>query len=152
MPRRRRLPLARAPRVATLAAALALAVAGALAGAPAPAPPRSRRACRSRSPADDGSLTPYTFESGYAFMSLVYDTLTWRDAHGVAQPWLARSVRRSPTGRRFTVRLRGNIRWQDGRPLTAADVVFTYRYMMRRPHPRFTPELRTSCGSARSTR
>ena len=43
-------------------------------------------------PAYDGSLTPYTFESGYAFMSLIYDTLMWRDADGVAKPWLARRI------------------------------------------------------------
>jgi peptide/nickel transport system substrate-binding protein len=92
-------------------------------------------------PADDGSLTPYTFESGYAFMSLVYDTLMWRDAKGVARPWLARTVRRNSTGRVVRVRLRPDVRWHDGRPLTARDVAFTYDFMRRRPHPRFTPEL-----------
>jgi peptide/nickel transport system substrate-binding protein len=92
-------------------------------------------------PGDDGSLTPYTFESGYAFMSLVYDTLTWRDADGRPQPWLARSITRDGTGRVVTVRLRQDVKWHDGRPLTAADVVFTYRFMAERPHPRFTPQL-----------
>ncbi|MGH7425829.1 MAG: hypothetical protein ACREJP_06645, partial [Candidatus Methylomirabilales bacterium] len=29
-------------------------------------------------PSDDGSLTPYTFELGYPFVTLVYDTLLWR--------------------------------------------------------------------------
>lgn len=92
-------------------------------------------------PGDDGSLTPYSFESGYAFMSLVYDTLTWRDAGGRPRPWLARSITRDVTGRVVTVRLRQDVRWQDGRPLTAADVVFTYRFMAGRRHPRFTPQL-----------
>ena len=72
-------------------------------------------------------------------MSLVYDTLTWRDAEGIPRPWLASSVDRDETGRHVFVRLRPRLRWQDGRPLTAADVVFTYRYMAARPHPRFTP-------------
>ena len=92
-------------------------------------------------PADDGSLTPYTFESGYAFMSLIYDTLTWRDAAGNPQPWLARSIGRSVDGRTVSVRLRQDVRWHDGRPLTANDVVFTYRFMADRAHPRFTPQL-----------
>jgi len=92
-------------------------------------------------PGDDGSLTPYTFETGYALMSLVYDTLTWRDASGRPRPWLARSINRDATGLVVTVRLRPGIKWHDGEPLTGSDVAFTYRYMRDRPHPRFTPEL-----------
>jgi MarR-like DNA-binding transcriptional regulator SgrR of sgrS sRNA len=91
-------------------------------------------------PSEDGSLTPYTFTNGYELMTLVYDTLTWRDAEGVARPWLAQSVRRD--GRTVRVRLRRGVRWHDGRPLTAEDVVFTYRYMAERRHPRFTLQLR----------
>ena len=115
-----------------LAAGLALPQAGS-----AQEPSRLRIAI----PADDGSLTPYTFVSGYPFMSLVYDTLMWRDKNGIPQPWLAKTVKRSPTGRFVTVRLRQGIRWHDGRRLTAADVAFTYAYMLNHPHPRFTPEL-----------
>lgn len=92
-------------------------------------------------PADDGSLTPYTFESGYAFMSLVYDTLTWRDASGTAQPWLARSWRRDPAGRFVDMRLRPGVRWHDGERFTANDVAFTYQFVAQHPHPRFTPQL-----------
>jgi peptide/nickel transport system substrate-binding protein len=33
----------------------------------------------------------------------------------------------SPDGTVYTVHLRPNLRWQDGQPLTAADVVFTYQ-------------------------
>ena len=91
-------------------------------------------------PREDGSLTPYTFRNGYSLMTLVYDTLTWRDAGGVPRPWLARSVRRDGP-RRVVVKLRRGVRWHDGRPLTAQDVVFTYRYVARRPHPRFTQQL-----------
>lgn len=121
----------------TVAAALMLAHAGAAQSESQPTDTRLRMAI----PGDDGSLTPYTFESGYAFMSLVYDTLTWRDAAGKPQPWLARSITRDVTGRFVTVRLRQDVRWHDGRKLTADDVVFTYRYMSQRPHPRFTAEL-----------
>ncbi|MDQ4048645.1 MAG: ABC transporter substrate-binding protein [Actinomycetota bacterium] len=91
-------------------------------------------------PADDGNLTPYTFRLGYPLMSLIYDTLALRDAQGVPRPWLARSIRRE--GSRVTIRLRRGVRWQDGRPLTAADVVFTFEHVATRPHPRFTPQLR----------
>ena len=92
-------------------------------------------------PKYDGTLTPYTFEVGFPLVTLVYDTLLWRDAKGVPRPWLARSVKRSNGGRRVTVRLRRGVRWHDGRPLTSADVAFTFGYVARRFHPRFTPQL-----------
>jgi len=92
-------------------------------------------------PAYDGTLTPYTFALGYPLVTLVYDTLLWRDAGGVPRPWLARSVTRSDSGRRLTVRLRDGVRWHDGRALTAADVAFTFRYVASRYQPRFTPQL-----------
>lgn len=93
-------------------------------------------------PREDGSLTPYTFETGYPLMMLVYDALMWRDAEGIARPWLARSVRRGDGGRTVTVKLRSGVRWHDGRAFSAADVVFTYAHMAARAHPRFTPQLR----------
>lgn len=92
-------------------------------------------------PRYDGTLTPYTFELAYPLVTLVYDTLMWRDSSGAPRPWLARSVERANGGRRFTIRLRRGVRWHDGRPLTAADVAFTFDFVRRRFHPRFTPQL-----------
>ena len=119
---------------------LALALAAALAAA-APASAEDQPVVRIAFPSEDGSLTPYTFTNGYALMTLVYDTLMWRDPEGVARPWLARSVRRVAGGRRIEVTLRDGVRWHDGRPLTADDVVFTFDYMRSRRHTRFTPQL-----------
>lgn len=93
-------------------------------------------------PQEDGSLTPYTFEIGYPLVTLIYDTVMWRDSRGVPRPWLARSVETDRGGRRVTIRLRRGVRWHDGVPLTAADVSFSLNFMVRRPHPRFTPQLR----------
>ena len=129
----------RGSRIALFKLALAVSAAGALApiaGAQSRAP-----LVRLPLPAYDGTLTPYTFEAGYPLMTLVYDTLLWRDAGGVPRPWLARSVTRSRGGTRVTIRLRRGVRWHDGRPLTAADVVFTFGFVARRFHPRFTPQL-----------
>jgi peptide/nickel transport system substrate-binding protein len=92
-------------------------------------------------PQYDGSLTPYTFELAYPLLTLVYDTLTWRDPAGVPRPWLARSVQRSRGGRRLTIRLRPDARWHDGRRVSAADVAFTFGFMKTHPQPRFTPQL-----------
>jgi len=108
----------------------------------APAAAAGSKTLRIAFPSEDGSLTPYTFETGYPLMMLVYDALMWRDAEGIARPWLASSVRRGGGGRSVTVKLRSGVRWHDGRPFSAADVVFTYRHMAARAHPRFTPQLR----------
>jgi peptide/nickel transport system substrate-binding protein len=121
--------------------ALALAVAAVGFDAQAAEAQTRTEAVRLPLPKYDGTLTPYTFELGYPLMTLVYDTLMWRDRAGVARPWLARSVARSNGGRRVTVTLRNGVRWHDGRPLTAADVEFTFGFVARRFHPRFTPQL-----------
>jgi len=92
-------------------------------------------------PQDDGTLTPYTFEVGYPLVTLVYDTIMWRGEGGSPGKWLARSLRKTDAGKRIRVRLRKNVRWHDGRRLTAADVAFTFRYFAKRFHPRFTPQL-----------
>ncbi|MGH2841806.1 MAG: ABC transporter substrate-binding protein, partial [Solirubrobacteraceae bacterium] len=110
---------------------------------PAPAPAQSSAAERVRLPfpAYDGTLTPYTFALGYPLVTLVYDTLLLRDAGGIPRPWLARSIERSDGGRRLTIRLRDGVRWHDRRALTAEDVAYTFRFVARHYHPRFTPQL-----------
>ncbi|MGH2771958.1 MAG: ABC transporter substrate-binding protein, partial [Actinomycetota bacterium] len=93
-------------------------------------------------PQDDGTLTPYTFELGYSLVTLIYDTLMWRDEKGIPQPWLAEKVDVSADGTSITATLPENVAWQDGKPLTAADVVFTFRWITDHEHPRFTQQLR----------
>jgi len=92
-------------------------------------------------PHEDGSLTPYTFELGYPLVTLVYDTLLWRDRDGVPQPWLAKSVETDGGGKRLTIHLADGAHWQDGPPVTSADVAFTFRFIADHPHPRFTSQL-----------
>lgn len=97
-------------------------------------------------PQDEGILTPYSFELGYPLVTLMYDTLLSRDRDGQPKPWLARSVERRAGGRNLVLSLRRGVRWQDGRPLTAADVAFTFGFVRRHLHLRFTPELREVLG------
>lgn len=99
------------------------------------------RALRIPFPQDDGTLTPYTFELGYPLVTLIYDTLMLRSGGGSPGPWLARSLRKADAGKRVTIQLRRGVRWHDGKPLTAADVAFTFGYFAKRFHPRFTPQL-----------
>ena len=58
--------------------------------------------------------------------SLVFNGLLRLDAHGLPQPDLAaRLPDISPDGLVYTVTLRSDVRWQDGQPFTADDVIFT---------------------------
>lgn len=79
---------------------------------------------------DAGFPSPFAYSRGpgYVQMSYIYDTLLWTDASGRQLPWLASRVRRSSDGLTYTFELRDNVRWHDGRPLTAADVAFTFDY------------------------
>lgn len=126
-------------------AATAAVLAAALAGAPVAAQP-APTSVRFPFPQDDGTLTPYTFDLGYPLVSLIYDTLMWRDADGVPQPWLATSVDTRPDGRAVTIKLHDGVHWQDGEPLTSADVAFTFDYVASHPHPWFTPEVQAVAG------
>ena len=82
-----------------------------------------------------GFPTPFAYIAGpgYVQMSLLYDTLLWKDASGRLLPWLARGYERSSDGRTYTFALREGVRWHDGRPLTADDVAFTFSYFARQP-------------------
>lgn len=81
--------------------------------------------------ADWGYPSPFTFYPrgpGYARMSLLFDTLTWKDANGVI-PALADGWTVSDDGKTWTFYLDGNARWHDGELFTADDVKFTFDYM-----------------------
>lgn len=65
---------------------------------------------------------------GYVQMSLLYDTLLWKDSTGEPMPWLAQDVQRSADDLTYTFVLRDGVRWSDGMPLTPDDVVFTFDY------------------------
>jgi ABC-type transport system substrate-binding protein len=60
----------------------------------------------------------------------LYTPLVVFDAQQRPQPWLAQSwdtVRVSPDSLQLTFHLRNDVRWHDGRPVTSADVAFTFR-------------------------
>jgi peptide/nickel transport system substrate-binding protein len=81
----------------------------------------------------DGALGfPSPFASnggpGYNQMILLYDTLLWTDDSGKPIPWLAKTMKVSADHLTYTFELRDNVKWSDGQPLTADDVVFTFDY------------------------
>ena len=64
---------------------------------------------------------------------LLFDTLVWRDAGGETIPWLASDWWLSDDGLTWIFTLREGVRWHDGQPPTAEDVVFSIDYY--RAHP-----------------
>lgn len=81
--------------------------------------------------AEPGTLNPLlaTDQVSYLVYKWIYDPLVDmdRDQHFVGV--LARSWEISDGGRQMTLHLRKNVRWHDGVPFTADDVVFTFRAM-----------------------
>jgi peptide/nickel transport system substrate-binding protein len=95
--------------------------------------------------ADEGTLTPYTYVMGYPGMELVmliYDALFIMDQNNLPQPWLVEKFTASEDAKIWTVTLRNGVKFQDGQPLTTADVEFTYKYFTKNPKPRFTSPLK----------
>jgi peptide/nickel transport system substrate-binding protein len=82
-----------------------------------------------------GHPSPFGFNRGpgYTRASLLFDTLVWRDASGETIPWLAVDWSLSEDGLTWIFTLRDDVRWQDGKPLTAADVVFSIGYYKAHP-------------------
>jgi peptide/nickel transport system substrate-binding protein len=87
--------------------------------------------------ADVGVPTPFRVSTagpgGPALLTLIYDTLLWKDEHGII-PWLAETWSATPDGRSFTFRLAPGVTWQDAQPLNAHDVAFTFEYYARHPY------------------
>ena len=82
-----------------------------------------------------GHPSPFGFNRGPGFTraSLLFDTLVWRDASGETIPWLATDWSLSGDGLTWTFTLRDGVHWQDGQPLTAADVAFSIEYYLTHP-------------------
>jgi peptide/nickel transport system substrate-binding protein len=86
---------------------------------------------------DVGTPTPFRISTagpgGAVMLTLLYDTLTWKDEHGVI-PWLATRWDVSPDGLEYTFNLAPGVTFHDGQPLTAADVAFSFGYYARHPY------------------
>jgi peptide/nickel transport system substrate-binding protein len=67
----------------------------------------------------------------YEIWHLNYDFLVGFDAKDLSpRPELAESWTVSDDGKTWTFKIRQGVKWQDGQPLTAKDVAFTYNYIV----------------------
>jgi len=124
----RRLPLLLA---AVLLVGLALAGPSA---AQSPSPAAGQTALKVGWDTEPDNLNPFVGyeQSSYEIFHLEYDFLTdYGPAHLETRPGLATSWTHSPDGLVWTFKIRSGVKWQDGVPLTAHDVAFTYTFMIK---------------------
>jgi peptide/nickel transport system substrate-binding protein len=83
-----------------------------------------------------GFPQPYTGSTqgrAYLYMSMIFDTLTWKDQTGVV-PLLAKSWTTSTDNKIWTFTLASNVKFSDGSALTADDVKFSFDYIKAHPN------------------
>ena len=80
---------------------------------------------------DEGLLTPvnYNTDTGYRMLGWVYDSLYTLDPDLNPVPSLATNAALSTDGLTWQIALRKDIRWHDGQPFTAQDVIFSYQFL-----------------------
>ncbi|HUE36133.1 MAG TPA: ABC transporter substrate-binding protein, partial [Candidatus Acidoferrum sp.] len=64
---------------------------------------------------------------------MFWSLLNFDEVNQTVEPGLAEFWTNSPDGKTWTFRLRKNLRWSDGAPLTADDVVFTWNDVIFNP-------------------
>lgn len=74
-----------------------------------------------------GIFNPYFFVNGWDenVTNVIFSRLIDWDSHGNLVPGLAESWKVSPDGKVYTIKLRPDLTFSDGSPLTAEDVAFT---------------------------
>jgi peptide/nickel transport system substrate-binding protein len=79
-------------------------------------------------------FSPYSANANYGSQGLIYETLLFFNRlTGQITPWLAQSYQFSGDAKTLTFNLRPNVQWSDGKPFTAADVVFTLQMLKQYP-------------------
>lgn len=84
-----------------------------------------------------GIFNPLLTDSIYddAVCQMVYSSLLTLNKEQEAEPYLAEKYAFSEDGRTLSFTLRDGLHWSDGEPLTAEDVVFTFRALRTRITP-----------------
>jgi peptide/nickel transport system substrate-binding protein len=130
-----------------LVAGLCVGLAGALATSSAPSPAAGKTVLRLGWTREPDNLNPFIGYGtpSYEVWCLNYDLLvgfdpqTMKNVPGVG---LATAWDTSPDGKVWTFTITDKAKWQDGTPLTASDVAFTYNYVLKNKLGMFIDYLR----------
>lgn len=126
----------------TLAALIAAsAVAAGIAGCSSGQTPASSQGHNSTLIIEDNPVSPFTkdfnpFDTNSTgtkvnAIGMIYEPLLQFNTMkpGTVYPWLAQSYKFSPDGKTITFNLRQGVKWNDGQPFSAQDVVFTFNLL-----------------------
>ena len=125
---------------AGMAGILLVAVASALAASESPSPGAAKAVLRIGYTTDADNLNPFIGYGAPAYETwhLNYDLLFGYSAKDLSPtPEFAAEVPTvenggiSADGKTWTIKIRPNMKWQDGEPATARDVAFTYNYIIQ---------------------
>jgi len=124
-------------------AAIALLVAGIAAavwtaagsGAPKAAAPTSVTISNEQGTTWTCNFNPFNPSVEFLSFGPVYEDLVYQNLlqSGKATPWLASSYTWGKGDKTLTFTIRQGVKWSDGQPMTAADVVFTFQLMKKYP-------------------
>ncbi len=80
-------------------------------------------------------FSPFNPSSNFLSLGPVYQTLMFVNTmqNGKVTPWLATSYAWSNDNRDLTFTVRNGVRWNDGAPFSAADVVYTFDLLKKYP-------------------
>ena len=118
-----------------LAAALASAGSSARSGARAPSPGSSVTISNEQGTTWTCNFNPYNASVQFLSFGPVYEPLVFQDVlkSGAPTPWLASKYAWSNDNKTLMFTIRPGVKWSDGKPLTAADVVFTFQLIKKHP-------------------
>src|SRR5579859_173335 len=79
-------------------------------------------------------FNPFNTHTNAGVLGLVYETLYFVNVNGGAfTPMLATDYKWNSDNTQVTFTIRQNVKWNDGQPFTADDVVFTFNTMKQYP-------------------
>ena len=79
-------------------------------------------------------FSPFGGNTNYGSQGMIYETLLFFNRmNGDIKPWLAQSYAFSSDAKTVTFHLRTDVKWTDGQPFTADDVVFTLNLLKQYP-------------------
>ena len=79
---------------------------------------------------DFNDFNPWGFSAvNFEMYDQVFSRLLWKDGQGREHPDLAESWEIAQDKRSIRLKLRGNVKWHDGKPFTAQDYVTTFGYL-----------------------
>src|SRR5207302_6782847 len=81
------------------------------------------------------SFNPFNSSVNYLATGDIYEPLVFVNTlqNSKTSPWLATQWAWSNNNTTLTFTIRNGVSWNDGKPMTAADVAFTFNYLKKNP-------------------